>query len=84
MRTYRLSSACPRCGADVIVTPGDPGCRMTTNGDGWPPTAPTAECEGGCDLNDEEQDAAAGLADDRETAAMEAAAEARADRREDR
>jgi hypothetical protein len=22
---------------------GDPGCRYTKNGDGWPPTSPTAE-----------------------------------------
>ena len=25
------------------VTPGDPGCRYTPNGDGWPPSPP--ECE---------------------------------------
>lgn len=26
-----------------IATPGDPGCRHTRNGDGWPPTPPEVE-----------------------------------------
>lgn len=25
------------------VTPGDPGCRYTPNGDGWPPSPPEVE-----------------------------------------
>ena len=25
------------------VTPGDPGCRYTKNGDGWPPSGPEIE-----------------------------------------
>ena len=28
---------------DCHYTPGDPGCRYTRNGDGWPPTGPEVE-----------------------------------------
>lgn len=28
---------------EYTVTPGDPGCRYTRNGDGWPPTPPEVE-----------------------------------------
>jgi hypothetical protein len=28
---------------DFMITPGDPGCRYTHNGDGWPPTGPEVE-----------------------------------------
>jgi hypothetical protein len=30
---------------DYTVYPGDPGCRMTRNGDGWPPSPPEVEFE---------------------------------------
>lgn len=29
----------------ATVSPGDPGCRYTKNGDGWPPTGPECEVE---------------------------------------
>jgi hypothetical protein len=29
--------------SDYHWTPGDPGCRYTRNGDGWPPTDPEVE-----------------------------------------
>jgi hypothetical protein len=29
--------------SDYHWIPGDPGCRYTRNGDGWPPTAPEVE-----------------------------------------
>ncbi len=28
---------------DYVVHPGDPGCRHTANGDGWPPTPPEVD-----------------------------------------
>ena len=39
----------------VEYTPGDPGCRMTPNGDGWPPDAPDIDVLEGRDL-DEDRD----------------------------
>lgn len=30
--------------------PGDPGCRYTPNGDGWPPSGPEVEWEAKCVL----------------------------------
>jgi len=34
-----------RCGREVMISRGDPGCRYTRNGDGWPPEPPEIECE---------------------------------------
>lgn len=29
--------------SEYTASPGDPGCRYTRNGDGWPPTGPEVE-----------------------------------------
>lgn len=33
---------------DCHYTPGDPGCRYTRNGDGWPPSPPEVEFVANC------------------------------------
>lgn len=33
---------------DCHYTPGDPGCRYTRNGDGWPPSPPEVEFVPNC------------------------------------
>lgn len=33
---------------DYSYTPGDPGCRYTRNGDGWPPSGPEVDWRAKC------------------------------------
>jgi hypothetical protein len=41
--SLKLGYATVEVSVQYVVHPGDPGCRYTANGDGWPPSPPEVE-----------------------------------------